>query len=162
MCRFYILCSILCMFFVNQPVYSAIYNPNQYSLNKLSNAELKLFGRKNNPNLNPYARLARAEQRLFGTVQSGDFDTRVKFLNQVLDNSNRNRVGYYDNQNKLNRLRYVVNDLFNGSMTGYTPPVYNSNRIPGYGYYNTTIPMTPYVNGNRNFITQTRVIIDDN
>lgn len=162
--RFYILCTIFCLFLMNNAANSAVYTPNQYQISNLAHAERQLFGRSLN-NINPYTRLARAEQQLFGTVQSGDFNTRVNFINNVLNNSNRNRIGYYNRRNKINRLRYAVNDILRGTMTGYTPPIYNTSSINYpyyYNRYNTRIPQTPYVNGTPNFITQTRVIIDDN
>ena len=140
------------------PVYSFVYSENESSMDDLARAEKIIFGQYNT-RMNPYTRLARAEQTVFGTVQSGDFNSRVNFINQVLDNSNKGKINYYNRQNKINRLKYAVNDILKGSMTGYTPQIY-INTLPN-GFYNT-IPPTPYnIGGNRNFITQTRVIIDN-
>ncbi len=149
----------MCVFLSAGTVFAYDYNQNSYALQNLNRAELILFGHNNNSD--PYTRLALAEQRLFGTVQSGNFEQRVNLVNRVLENSRQNPNAYVanNNSNKINKLRYILNDVLNGQMTGYTPPVYYNNDPQMY--YNTTIPQTMNAYGNRNFITQTRVLIDD-
>ena len=137
---------------------------NLSDLNSLNRAEYFLFGR-NNPNLPPQARLAMTEQRLFGTIQHGTFNERVNFVNKVLANS-ANDPFYNANINKIrktNRIKNALNNVMNGSMTGYTPAIpYGTanfyNNRPFY-YHNTKIPQP--MNSYGNFITQTRILFDD-
>lgn len=134
---------------------------NSYDLQNLNAVEYAVLGR-NNTSLSPHARLALTEQRLFGTVQPGNFNNRVNFINQVLSNNNQNNL-------RKNRIKYAINEILNGTITGYTPPVYTPNmsynhNLNNYNrpfyFHNTRIPQ-PYGNGIGNLITQTRVIIDN-
>ena len=137
------------------------YNNSDLDVSNLSKAEISVLG-KNNFNLSPMARIALIEQRLFGSIQSGSINDRVNFVNNVIANSNyQNQMAYSANVNnikKMNKIRYLLHDFLNGSITGYTPSV---NVPQNFYYHNTTIPHPMNRYGNRNFITQTRVIIND-
>lgn len=139
---------------------------NSYVLRDLERAEATVFGR-NNVNQPLETRVALMEQNLFGTIQSGNLNDRINFVNKVLSNSN----GYYNmNYPPKNKLRAALNNLFTGTMTGFTPTVYPNvysntyNKYPSRYLNNGYVRKNPrpyYNRGNGNFITQTRVIIDD-
>ncbi len=158
---------IIFMFFACNNVYSLPMDTEYYDLDNLSLAETRILGySRNDKNINPYDRLAKVEQKIFGTVQSGDFNSRVNFINKILDNSNIENSGYISNSYpKTNKLKKIVNDIFNGSITGYTPPVYNYPNVyrnyPLRRNYKNYPPQTPYIPGGGNFVTQSRVIILD-
>ena len=139
---------------------------NQSDMQNLSRAEYAVLG-QNNRNLPPQARLNLTEQRLFGTTQTGSFQDRVNFINRVIQNNTRNQTfANINNIKKRNKILYALNEIFNGTMTGYTPsfqnyPTYSHNTNNPYYYHNTRIPQ-PYGSGIGNFITQTRIIIDEN
>ena len=142
-------------------VHAFEYNNPEFNVHNLSKAELSVLG-KNNYTLSPMARIALIEQRLFGSIQPGSLNDRINFVNSVVHNSNfQNQMAYSANINnirKMNKIKYLLHDFFNGSITGYTPSV----NVPQNFYYNnTTIPYPMNRYGNRNFITQTRVIIND-
>ena len=163
MVRFFVLFASILLFANSAFAFNINYNndlKNNYRMSNLNRTEAFVMG-KNNYNLAPNARLALMEQKLFGTVQSGSFDDRINFINKVLVNANNAQMSSNLNKlRKLNRIKQVFNDTFNGSMTGYTPQVYFPQNQQFY-YHNTTIPQPFYDHGIGNFITQTRVIIDD-
>lgn len=138
-----------------------------YEIRNLNRAEAMVLG-QNNYNAPLETRLAMTEQQLFGSIQSGSLNDRISMINQVLNNSQKQQI---QNYRMKNRLMNAVRNLTTGYMTGFTPPVYNNysnySNYPNYPsnrYYNTytsQIPQPIYDHGNRNFITQTRVIIDD-
>lgn len=137
-----------------------------YEIRNLNRAEAMVLG-QNNYNAPLETRLAMTEQQLFGSIQSGSLNDRISIINQVLNNSQKQQI---QNYRMKNRLMNAVRNLTTGYMTGFTPPVYNNysnySNYPNYPsnrrYYNTSqIPQPIYDHGNKNFITQTRVIIDD-
>lgn len=137
-----------------------------YEIRNLNRAEAMVLG-QNNYNAPLETRLAMTEQQLFGSIQSGSLNDRISMINQVLNNSQKQQI---QNYRMKNRLMNAVRNLTTGYMTGFTPPVYNNysnySNYPNYPsnrrYYNTSqIPQSIYDHGNKNFITQTRVIIDD-
>lgn len=137
-----------------------------YEIRNLNRAEAMVLG-QNNYNAPLETRLAMTEQQLFGSIQSGSLNDRISMINQVLNNSQKQQI---QNYRMKNRLMNAVRNLTTGYMTGFTPPVYNNysnySNYPNYPsnrrYYNTSqIPQPIYDHGNKNFITQTRVIIDD-
>lgn len=137
-----------------------------YEIKNLNRAEAMVLGR-NNYNVPIEERLAITEQQLFGSIQSGNINDRINTINKVLNNSRKEQIQKYQ---KKNKILNAVKNLTTGYMTGYTPPVYNNfnyNSIPNctnyrlYNAYTNQIPQPIYDRGNRNFITQTRVIIDD-
>ena len=127
MVRFFVLFASVLLFANSAFAFKINYNndlKNDYRMSNLNRTEAFVMG-KNNYNLSPNARLALMEQKLFGTVQSGSFDDRINFINKVLVNSNNEQMSSNLNKlRKLNRIKQVFNDTFNGSMTGYTPQVY--------------------------------------
>ncbi len=85
-------------------------------------------------------RLSRLENDLFGMSQSGDLDSRLQKLSQVIQpvNINPNNIVYpetaynYDVKPKRNVFKKFwdnVSDTFgtNGIVTGYTPAMYSSS-----------------------------------
>lgn len=137
-----------------------------YEIRNLNRAEAMVLG-QNNYNAPLETRLAMTEQQLFGSIQSGSLNDRISMINQVLNNSQKQQI---QNYRMKNRFMNAVRNLTTGYMTGFTPPVYNNysnySNYPNYPsnrrYYNTSqIPQPIYDHGNKNFITQTRVIIDD-
>lgn len=159
-------CLLLILSVTAPAIYAQYYNEH-YNINdiqNLSRAEYAVFG-QNNQNLSPQARLMLTEQRLFGTTQPGNFSNRINFINRVIDNNNNNTFANLNNLKKRNRINYVLNEIFNGTMTGYSPNInyqINTNRynMHPFTYHNTTIPQ-PYSNGIGNFVTQTRILFDN-
>ncbi|MBQ2644326.1 hypothetical protein IJG14_01970 [bacterium] len=136
---------------------------NNFNTSLLGKIENEVFG-KNNNHLSPMARLALTEQKLFGSIQPGSFNDRINFINKIIINEkNNSQAVNISNLQKSQRLKYSLNNFFKGYMTGYTPPIYvpqnTLNEINNY-YHNTKIPQ-PNGNGIKNFITQTRVIINN-
>lgn len=158
--KFFLAMFIIAVFSIN----SANANLAPYEIRNLNRAEAMVLG-QNNFNVPLETRLAMTEQQLFGSIQSGSLNDRINMVNRVLNNSQNQQI---QNYRMKNRLMNAVRNLTTGYMTGFTPPVYNNySNFPNYinnRYYNTytsQIPQPIYDHGNRNFITQTRVIIDD-
>ncbi|MCR5261843.1 MAG: hypothetical protein K6C94_08415 [Candidatus Gastranaerophilales bacterium] len=155
---------LVLLFSVNTSVYALDYLNGTYGsadMQNLSRAEYAVFG-QNNRSLSPQTRLMLAEERLFGTTQPGTFSDRVNFINRVAENRNRTYANI-NNLKKRNRVNYLFNEFFNGTMTGYTPKVYypvQAGRCNSFVYHNTTIPQ-PYGNGIENLITQTRIMFEN-
>jgi len=150
---------------IGTTAYARDYLNGTYSssdMQNLTRAEYAVFG-QNNRSLSPNARLMLAEQRLFGTTQPGSFSDRVNFINKTAQDRNRT-LANISNLKKRNRINYMLNEIFNGTLTGYTPavqyPAGAYNRHHPFVYHNTTIPQ-PYGNGIENLITQTRILFDD-
>lgn len=138
-------------------------NAGYSSMQSLSGVETELFGRPR-VNMHPYQRLANAEKRMFGVTQPGDFNSRVEFLQNSLDDYKTNRRDYYNRVRKVNTVKNLMNNVFGGYMTGYTPPVYAPSYTNYYQrttyHYNVKVPQTTNVYGN--FVTQTGVRIIEN
>ena len=133
---------------------------------QLSKIERKVFGRTYVGD-DATNRLQRLESNVYGAIQRGDERNRLtrlssatqnysnKYPEYAYNNSYYNYNNYYNNPyynrytpyrpyNRLPRLRNVIRNLRNGSLTGYTPPLSNSfnnsmsSSLGNYLGYNNT------------------------
>ena len=120
---------LLLIIVVSQSVF-AHENYSADTINQLASIERSIFGRTDTE-YDFETRLKNAERKVFGAVQSGDFDSRINLLTNVLESSNQN---YYSSFNsykvKSNTpLKIIRNALIQrqGVLTGFTPSPYPVN-----------------------------------
>ncbi len=124
---------------------AAVYS---YSPEQLSNMEMVKYGQSfENDSLS--SRLMRLETDLFGMTQSGDIDSRLDMISQMIGSSSSIPVyepynAYYPKEKKgiINRfLNNLSDDFSNGALTGFTPPITSTgyvNDFYGNGFMNYT------------------------
>lgn len=142
------------------------------SSGQLSKIERKVFGRTYVGD-DATNRLQRLESNVYGAIQRGNEHNRLsrlasatqnysnKYPQYAYNNSYNNYSNYYNNPyynrytpyrpyNRVPKLRNIIRNIRNGSLTGYTPPINSSlgnsigfNNVqngyynPNYGYSNS-------------------------
>ncbi len=136
---------IIISFMIFLSLQAAVYS---YSPEHLSNLEMVKYGQSfENDSL--ASRLMRLETDLFGMTQSGDIDSRLDMISQMIGSSALPPVyqpdnTYYPKEKKgiINRfLNNLSDDFSNGALTGFTPPLTSTgyvNDFYGNGFMNYT------------------------
>ncbi len=134
-------------------------NTANIPLGNLSNIENKLFNRVYTGD-DPETRIIRLEKEMLGAMQQGELPERYEVINQAAKHYNafpyeNNSSGAYNNAYmrqtsipnmvanqlyqqyspataKTSKIKNILGTMLGGTMTGYTPPIYNSS------YYNPT------------------------
>lgn len=127
-----------------------------YSPEQLANMEMVKYGQSyENDSLS--SRLMRLETDLFGMTQSGDIDSRLDMISQMIgssasvpaytpDNSyySQNNSYYYPQKKESAIKRFwnnLTDDFSSGAITGFTPPLTSTgyvNDLYGNGFMNFT------------------------
>lgn len=128
---------------------------------KLNQIENKLFGRAY-PNDDTETRVIRMEKEMLGAMQGGDLEERYQTVAEAAKHYNafptqqEQQQPYYTqpqyNQNGIASttqsgmkgvFKNILSSMVGGTLTGYTPPIYNNS----YAYNNPYYQTTAYPNG---------------
>lgn len=134
---------------------SQLYN---IPIEKLAQIENKLFGRTY-PNDDTETRIIRMEKEMLGAMQGGDLDERYQTVADAAKHYNAfpyQEQQPYQGQQAYNPViaqptlgglkgvfRNILGAMVGGTLTGYTPPMYNGNP---YAYSNPYYQNTAYPN----------------
>lgn len=130
-------------------------------LNNIARIERKLFGRSYDGE-DPEARISRIEKEMLGATQSGSLEQRFMTIATAAKNYNAfpsttnplaqaGQVYNYNNSGGFkNALKTFFTGYANGTMTGYTPPIYDPsgyyNNYNNYAYQTASPYTTSYTN----------------
>lgn len=105
-------------------------------------------------------RLNRLENDYFGMTQSGGIEDRILQLNKISNNLKQSAIlnthNYYKKRNNgiKNFWNNITSTFDDGYITGFTPPMYNTEYLSGYPQYENTsgiINFAPFENRHHPF-----------